>query len=69
MGKFSNPQKTQQYPTLKVEQFILSPYSLNRLLWIFIRTSLPMVPAMGLLTSELWGLTPGDRGLMLMGEV
>lgn len=46
-----------------------NPYSLNLRLWIFIRTSLPMVPAMGLLTSELWGLTPGDRGLMLMGDV
>ena len=33
------------------------------------RTSFPIVPAMGLLTSELCGLTPGESGLMLMGDV
>lgn len=43
-------------------------YSLNRLLWIFNIVSLPMAPAMGLLTSELKGLAPGDKGLMLIGE-
>lgn len=44
-------------------------YSLNLLLCIFLTTSLPTAPAIGLLTSELKGLVPGERGLILIGDV